>query len=259
MQHIFKTSIIQWKTAFLILIIFATFATQNCNITHESQSSRKTQENMITIKTFIFNHFSQNTYLIYDETKDAILIDPGCFFEQEKKDLQSFIEENKLHLKKVVYTHCHLDHAFGSKFIGDTYPNIEFVAHKDEAFFIDDAKNQSKRFGIQMEQPPNLTSHIDEGEVLSFGQTELKTLHIPGHSPGSICFYNEVEKIVLVGDVLFAGSIGRSDLPGGDHDTLVSGIKAKLMQLPDDMTVYSGHGPTTTIGIEKTSNPFLKH
>lgn len=213
---------------------------------------------MTTIKTFVFNHFSQNTYLIYDDTKEAVLIDPGCFFDPEKEELAKFINDNDLQLKKVLYTHCHLDHAFGANFIGKTFKGLEFIAHKEENIFIDDAINQSLRFGIKMEQPPELTSFINEDDSVTFGNSVFKALHVPGHSPGSICYVNETDKYVLVGDVLFSGSIGRTDLPGGNQDSLISGIKTKLFALPDNFVAYSGHGPATTIGAEKASNPFLR-
>ncbi|MBK8809024.1 MAG: MBL fold metallo-hydrolase [Bacteroidales bacterium] len=213
---------------------------------------------MINIKTFVFNHFSQNTYLVFDESKEAAIIDSGCFFEQEKQKLLQYIESNNLKLTKIIFTHCHLDHAFGTRFFHDTYNNLEIAGHKNESIFIDDAINQGLRFGIKMEQPPRLTKELEEGDTINVGNSVFEILFVPGHSPGSLCYVNRERKIVFVGDVLFEGSIGRTDLPGGNLDLLLNGIKSKLLTLPDDYIVYSGHGETTTIGNEKKNNPFLK-
>lgn len=211
-----------------------------------------------TIHTFVFNHFQENTYiLINNKTKTCAIVDPGCFFDEEKKQLSDFIQNNSLTVEKVLYTHCHLDHAFGANYVHHTYPNTPFYAHKDEEFFISDAINQSLRFGISMEQPPKVTHFIEDGDTLRLGDIEFKAIHVPGHSPGSICYYQKESNTLICGDVLFAGSVGRSDLPGGNHDTLIQGIMQKLMVLPDNVTVYTGHGPTTTIQIERDTNPYL--
>lgn len=210
------------------------------------------------IQKFTVNHFGQNTYLIIDEhTKACAVIDPGFFFEKEKEDFKDVILSQGLKLEKILFTHCHLDHAFGARYVYEEFPVIDVIGHKDEMFFIDDAINQSLRFGIKMEQPPAISIFINEGDKVTIGSVSFQTFHVPGHSKGSICYYNKDEKIIIVGDVLFAGSVGRSDLPGGNHDILISGIRSKLMTLPNDVVVYSGHGPETTIGVEKTSNPFL--
>lgn len=213
---------------------------------------------MLTIKTFSFNPFSQNTYVVSDDTEKCIIIDPGCFFDEEKQRLSSYISSNNLKPVKVVYTHCHLDHSFGAEYIKETYPNISFEGHEAELYFIENAHHQARRFNISMEQPPKLTNFISEKDVIKFGKSELKVLHTPGHSPGSLCLYSEEDRIVFVGDVLFKGSIGRTDLDYGDYDTLLGNIKSKLMTLPEETEVYSGHGPNTTIGREKNQNPFLK-
>ncbi len=210
------------------------------------------------IKTFTFNHFGENTYLVVNnEKKICTVIDPGCFFDKEKEELKNYINSNGYTLDKIVFTHCHLDHAFGAKYLYDEFPIIEIAGHKDEMFFIEDAINQSFRFGIKMDQPPSITNFIDNGDKILLAGVEFDCIHVPGHSAGSICYYHKESKSLIVGDVLFSGSIGRSDLPFGDGALLVNGIKTKLLTLPDDVVVYSGHGPTTTIGTEKFSNPFL--
>lgn len=210
------------------------------------------------IQTFVFNHFGQNTYLVIDEqTKECVVIDPGCFFDEEKQKLISYIQTNKYILTKIVFTHCHLDHAFGARSIANAFPNIGIYAHKNESVFIDDAINQSLRFGITMEQPPKITNYVSDGDIVEIGSHKFFAIHVPGHSPGSICYYNAEHKVIFCGDVLFAGSIGRSDLPGGNHEQLIEGITKKLMILPDDVTVYSGHGPTTSILVERDTNPYF--
>lgn len=212
---------------------------------------------MATIKIFPVNHFSENTYIIYDDTKECVIIDPGCYFDDEKKTILSFIEENNLILKKVLYTHCHLDHFFGAKFIKKNFETVPFAAHKTESVFIENAHDHANRFRITIEQPPALDVFIEDGDIIKFGNTELKAIWVPGHSPGSICYYNAEDNFLICGDVLFNGSIGRTDLQGGDYDLLIKGIKTKLLTLPDSCVCYSGHGPNTTIGNEKKSNPFL--
>lgn len=210
------------------------------------------------IQTFVFNHFGQNTYLIIDETTSiCAIVDPGCFFDEEKQKIKNYIQNNNLSLQKIIFTHCHLDHAFGAKFISKEFSPIEIFAHKNESIFIEDAINQSLRFGISMEQPPKITNFVNDGDEVSVGSLSFKAIHVPGHSPGSICYYNAPNNVIFCGDVLFSGSIGRSDLPGGNHQQLITGIKEKLMSLPDNTKVYSGHGPTTTIKIERDTNPHL--
>ncbi len=212
---------------------------------------------MITVHTFVFNHFSQNTYLIYDQSGKAALVDPGCYFEPEKQQVLNFLKQENLELSMVLFTHCHLDHAFGAKFIREQFPDIPFYAHETEKVFITDALQHAGRYGLSMEQPPAITDFISHGDVIKLGESELKTFHVPGHSPGSICFYSEESAFVIVGDVLFSGSIGRSDLLGGNMPQLISGIRTHLFTLPPATTVYSGHGETTTIGDEKSTNPFF--
>ncbi len=208
------------------------------------------------IKRIIFSPFEVNTYIIYDKSKDCVIIDPACNNKQEQNYLLKFLEENRLKPVKLLNTHCHLDHVFGNKFVSDSF-NLETEAHKEEEFNINNATNAAKLYGIQMDAPPPIKVFTGEGDSIKFGYSELKILHVPGHTAGSLSFISEEDNFAVVGDVLFKGSIGRTDLPGGDYDTLISNIKTKLFNLPDDMAIYPGHGGETSIGFEKRYNPFV--
>jgi len=211
----------------------------------------------MNIKAFQFNHFAQNTYVLYDETKEAVVVDPGCFFDEERKGLRDFLTREMLVVKKIIFTHCHLDHVFGAKFLTSIIPDVGLEAHRNEKYFIDTFQQFASSFGVKAEQPPALTAFINEGDTVSFGNTSLVAILVPGHSPGSLCYYCEDNNILITGDVLFRGSVGRSDLPGGNAEILISGIVSKLLVLPDDTVVYPGHGQTSSIGHERVSNPFL--
>lgn len=209
------------------------------------------------VKTFTFNPFQENTYLVYDDTKEAIVIDCGCIIDYEKKAFKQYIADNELNIVKVINTHLHLDHQFGNRFLFETY-NIAPVAHAEDEFLLENVKSQGAMFGIPLkEEAQTLSGYIEDNQVFKFGNTTFKALHVPGHSPGSVAFYFENENAVFVGDVLFKSSIGRTDLPKGDYATLILSIQNRLLPLPDSTVVYSGHGPTTTIGEEKVNNPFL--
>lgn len=211
----------------------------------------------MTVKTFTFNPFQENTYIVYDETKEAMVIDCGCILDFEKKQLKQFITENELNIVKVINTHLHLDHQFGNKFLYDTY-HIAPLAHQEDEFLLENVKSQGAMFGIPIkEEAQALGGYIADNEIFNFGNTTFTALHVPGHSPGNVAFYFENENAVFVGDVLFKGSIGRTDLPKGDYATLIRSIQNRLLPLPDSTVVYSGHGPETTIGEEKVSNPYL--
>ena len=211
---------------------------------------------MIKIKTFIVNPFQENTYLLYDETGEAVIIDAGCYSQAEKDELLSYLKANNLVLKRLLNTHSHIDHILGNQFIVANF-NLELESHKEDEFLIKRAKEQAASFGISIESSPLPTKYLNEGDQIKFGDSVLDIIHAPGHSPGSIVFYNKVEGFMIVGDVLFNQSIGRTDLPGGNYDTLISSIKNKLFPLGDEMEVYCGHGSNTTIGQERISNPFL--
>lgn len=211
----------------------------------------------MVIKVFIFNPFQENTYILHDETNESVIIDAGCISDSEKKQLQQYILENNLTVKHLLNTHLHLDHQFGNKFIFDTY-QIAPEAHHEDEFLLENVVAQARSYGFQInESAQKIGNYIDENQEIVFGNSILKVIHVPGHSPGHLAFYLEAEEAIFVGDVLFKGSIGRSDLPKGDFATLIRSIKNKLMPLPDSTVVYSGHGPITSIGDEKLNNPYL--
>jgi hydroxyacylglutathione hydrolase len=208
------------------------------------------------IKKYVFSHFGQNTYLIYGSDKKAALIDAGCLFKEEREQLAAFIRAEGLELEQVLYTHCHLDHAFGALFVSQEFPGVKFLAHADEKRLIEGAVEYAGMYGISMEQPPAIDSFISHGGTVHVGGIQLQAIHVPGHSPGSICYYSEESSLVFTGDVLFHRSIGRTDLPGGNHQQLLAGINSKLYSLPKDTAVLPGHGQYTSIGEEIASNPF---
>jgi len=209
------------------------------------------------IKIFTFNPIQENTYVVHDETREAIVIDAGCYYEKEKQQLKSYIDDNGLKLKRVINTHLHFDHQFGNKFLFDTY-GIAPEAHKEDEFLLERVVAKAMIFGLPIQEDAQpIGSYIEEHQEISFGNTILKSIHVPGHCPGHLAFYAEKEKVLFAGDVLFRGSIGRTDLERGDYATLVNNITRKLLILPEETIVYPGHGPATTIGAEKTSNPYL--
>lgn len=211
---------------------------------------------MLYLKSFTFNPFQQNTYLLFDDKGTAFIIDPGNSSSSENTTLKNFIEEKKLNLTRLLLTHAHIDHILGNKFIFDTYGLLP-EAHKEEVFFIERLPQTATMYGVPFEASPFPEKYIEPGDKIILGQYEFETIFTPGHSPGSISFYNKENKLLISGDVLFYNSIGRTDLPKGDHETLLRSIREKLFVLPDDVKVYSGHGPATTIGFEKQTNPFL--
>jgi len=211
---------------------------------------------MIKIKKFVVNPLQENSYILSDETGECIFIDPGYFYEEEQEETSGYISENKLKPVKITNTHCHFDHIMGVEFVRKEY-NIPLFAHPDDAFWIEQAIDQGQMFGFDMKPVNPIDTFFQEGEKITFGKSELEIFHVPGHSPGHVVFYNEKNNFLIAGDVLFYGSIGRTDLPGGNSRQLIAGIKNKLFKLPDETKVYSGHGPETTLGFEKTTNPFL--
>ncbi|MCW3093178.1 MAG: fold metallo-hydrolase [Ferruginibacter sp.] len=211
---------------------------------------------MLKIKSFSFNPIQENTYLLYNELKDCIIIDPGCYFDEEKESLKKFIEQNNLHPTLLLNTHCHLDHVFGNKFIADTY-QLALHIHEKEKLVLAYAPTSGLMYNLPFDNYTGEFIFLKEGDKITLGQDELQIIEAPGHSPGSICFYCSKQNFIIGGDVLFRGGIGRTDLPLGDHMGLLNNIKAKLLVLPAETVVYSGHGPATTIGEEKRNNPFL--
>ncbi len=212
---------------------------------------------MLSVKIFTFSPVAENTYVLFNQQNDAIIIDPGCYSDAEKNELNFFLEKNALTPVQLINTHCHLDHVFGNKWVHETY-GLELFIHPDEEQVLRFAPEAGNMWGLPFENYDGPLHFLNENDVLKLGNDELKTLLTPGHSPGSICFYCEAQNFVIGGDVLFRESIGRTDLPGGNHFALIESIRQKLLVLPDNVTIYPGHGESTTIGYEKTHNPYLK-
>jgi len=210
------------------------------------------------IKTFEFNPLGVNTYVLYDRTGECVVVDASCFFPDENKLLLNFILDNNLVVKHLVNTHLHFDHIFGVNFLASQF-GLKLLVHRDDIVLLENLSQQLQLFGFNtnVDYRPEIGGFLAENDVVSFGEQQLKVLHVPGHSPGSIVFYNEKEKLALVGDVLFNGSIGRTDLLEGSFEQLTEGIRTKLFTFPDDTEVYPGHGPKTTIGQERRYNPFV--
>lgn len=212
---------------------------------------------MFHIKAFTFNPVQENTYLLYNEQRECIIIDPGCYFDTEKEELGSFIKAQNLQPKLLLNTHCHLDHVFGNKFIAEEY-NLTLKAHLLEKEILEMAPASGLMFNLPFDNYAGEVINLEEGDIISLGEDQLKVIHAPGHSPGSICFYCEKQHFIIGGDVLFQNSIGRTDLPYGNHQDLLKNIKEKLFPLPKDVKVFPGHGPATKIGEEMKNNPFLQ-
>lgn len=205
---------------------------------------------------FVFSPIEVNTYILVEESGDCTIIDCGCYDRQEFRKLEEFIEGHNLNPVLLLNTHCHLDHIFGNRFVLEKYGLKTFSCELDE-MNRKDAVSHAMLFGLTMENPPEPAGFISDNQIVSFGTTELVALHVPGHTTGSLAFYSEKNGCVFTGDALFAGSIGRTDLLGGDYSTLIESIKCKLFVLPPSTVVYSGHGNETTIGKELKSNPFF--
>ncbi len=204
-----------------------------------------------------FNPFQENTYIIYDETGECLIIDPGCYEPHERIELNNFITENKLKPLRLLNTHCHIDHIYGNHYVAATWGLLPEI-HRGELPVLEAAPSVSMFYGLPAGEPsPAPGKFIEEGDIITFGNTQLEVLLTPGHSPASLSFFCKADKFLIGGDVLFKEGIGRTDLPGGNFDTLVNSIKSKLFPLGDDVTVYPGHGPSTTIGYERVFNPFL--
>ncbi|MTI32591.1 MBL fold metallo-hydrolase [Xanthovirga aplysinae] len=210
---------------------------------------------MIEIKSFTFNPFMENTYLLFDETKECIVVDPGCYENHEKQELTEFISNKELKVVQLLNTHCHIDHVLGNQFIKDTY-GVELAIHPSDTPTLKSVEVYAPQYGFPNYQTNVAESFLEEGNKIRFGNSELEILFVPGHAPGHVAFFNQKQQMLVSGDVLFQNSIGRTDLPGGDFDTLINSIQQKLFPLGDEITVYAGHGPTTTIGHEKHHNPF---
>ncbi len=212
--------------------------------------------NMITIEKFIFNDFQVNTFILSDETKECLVVDPGCFTAEERNILVQYCSKHKLKPVKIINTHCHVDHVLGNAFIYRNY-NIPAAIHKDDKYLLDGVVEYGQMFGFVVERPPEINEYLADKSPVKFGKSELTILHVPGHSRGSIALYSPEQKFIIAGDVLFNGSIGRTDLPGGNYNTLIKSIKSRILTLPEDVVVHPGHGHSTTVKAETETNPFL--
>ncbi|MFY0608153.1 MAG: MBL fold metallo-hydrolase [Cyclobacteriaceae bacterium] len=212
---------------------------------------------MMEIKSFVFNPFYENTYLLWDETKEAIIIDPGCYEKYEQEELKSFISQQGLNIKLIVNTHCHIDHVLGSYDMKEAY-HCPLWIPEGELEVLRSVVAYAPQWGISQYTEAEADRLLKESDVINFGNTTLTSLLVPGHSPGHLMFLHHESKRMIGGDVLFKGSIGRTDLPGGDHQQLLERIKTKVYSLDEDIEIFPGHGPTTTIGEEKRTNPFVK-
>jgi len=212
---------------------------------------------MLTVKAFSFNPVEENTYILYNEKKDCCIIDPGFYFPAEREKFKGFIEETNLQPTLLLNTHCHLDHVFGNKFVHDTW-GLSLHIHEKEKQMLDLAPASGEMWQLPFENYEGELIFIKETSGIKIGNDELEIRFAPGHSPGHVCFYDEADGFAISGDVLFHGSIGRTDLPGGDFHTLINSIQTQLFTLPDETKIYCGHGPMTTVGFEKMNNPFVK-
>ncbi len=208
------------------------------------------------ISKFIFNLFAENTYVLYDETKEAIIVDPGCYSDDEKESIINFIEKNNLKPIAIVNTHCHVDHILGVNFLKN-YFNIDFWANKKDKYLLDSVAEIAEVYEFEIENKPEIDRHISASDEIKFGNSKLKILEVPGHTSGHLAFFSPEDKFVLTGDVLFKDTIGRTDLPGGNLDLLMNSIFTQILPLGDEVEILSGHGASSSIGAERKDNPFL--
>lgn len=211
---------------------------------------------MLHIKSFVCNPYQENTYLLYDETGECAIVDPGMYSGEEQNQLIKFIAVEKLKPIMLLNTHCHIDHVLGNKLVYDTWGLLPQF-HKGELPVLEAIPSYAPMQGINYEVSPNPEMFLPEEGTINLGNCQLELIFSPGHSPAHLCFYNRADNFLIGGDVLFRGSIGRTDLPGGNHEQLLKNIREKLFVLPDDCKVYPGHGQPTTIGFEKANNPFF--
>lgn len=208
---------------------------------------------MLRVQSFTFNALAENTYVVYDDTRQCAIIDPGCDTQQEQEVLSAFIDKHALQVTHLINTHAHIDHIVGNQYIQATY-GVQLALHQQEVSMLQAAIQYAPAYGFTTYKPVEAKKLLTQDEVIQVGNTPLVVLHVPGHSPGHIALYSQQAKLCLSGDVLFRGSIGRTDLPGSDHVLLLKSIHQQLFSLDDDIVIYPGHGPKTTIGIEKKHN-----
>ncbi len=209
------------------------------------------------VKSFTFNPFQENTYIVYDNSKECIIIDPGCYTNAEERQIEDFIIKEKLVPVKLINTHCHIDHILGNKFVHETW-GLQLNMHTQEVPVLESADATSKMYALDNFKGSNYPkTFLNENEKIIFGETTLSILFTPGHSPGHICLYSKKNNMLISGDLIFKGSIGRTDLPGGDYNTIIQSIKSKIIKLPNETKLFCGHGPSTCLENEKKNNPFL--
>jgi glyoxylase-like metal-dependent hydrolase (beta-lactamase superfamily II) len=208
------------------------------------------------LKVFTFNPFQENTYLLWDDSGKGVIVDPGNSHTREDDELVEAVENLGLKPVAIWLTHAHADHVCGTAFLARRF-QLPVAVHPQDVRLLENAPFFATLFGFSMEVPPRPSLLVEEGRNMRFGNTSLEVRHIPGHSPGHVVYIHHESRQVLAGDVLFRESIGRTDLPGGNHELLISGIRQKLLTLPDNYVVWAGHGPATTIGHERRFNPFL--
>ena len=213
---------------------------------------------MITIQDFCFSAFQENTYVLYNELKEAIIIDPGCYTRIEEKILSDFIRKENLKPTLLLNTHCHLDHVFGNNYVSETYGLTAHI-HPNEQIVLDRLPEAAAKWGAPTEAYKGPIQYIQEGEIIPLGNDAFKVLLTPGHSPGSVCFYHVEQDFMIGGDLIFKDGVGRTDLPGANPLDLIKSIRTQIFPLPDSLTIYSGHGPVTTWGREKEHNPYIKY
>ncbi len=211
---------------------------------------------MLKVKALTFNPAQENTYILFNDQNKAIIIDPGCYYSAEQETLKDFIKDTKLEPVRLLNTHCHLDHVCGNRWAAETW-GLELWIPSGEEPVLANAPLHGDKWGMPFKNYDGPIHFLHEGETIVLGDDTLHIILAPGHSPASMCFYAAKEKFLIGGDVLFRDSIGRTDLPGGDHETLIRSIREQLFTLPDDVTVYPGHSEPTTIGYEKEHNPFF--
>jgi hydroxyacylglutathione hydrolase len=211
---------------------------------------------MLKVKVFTFSPVQENTYVLYNEHNKAIIIDPGCYFSAEQEKLKLFIDDTGLVPVRLLNTHCHLDHVFGNKWVYDTW-GLELYIHRGEEPMLKLAPLSGEQWGLPFTNYEGPLHFLEEGDTVNLDEDTLQVILAPGHSPASICFYCEKQQFLIGGDVLFRESIGRTDLPGGNHQDLLDSIRTKLFVLPGEVIVHPGHGPSTTIEYEIENNPFL--
>jgi hydroxyacylglutathione hydrolase len=213
---------------------------------------------MSSVTSFTFNAFQENTYVVTDVlTKKTIIVDPGCHTDTEKEELMAHLVSGNLEVVGILNTHCHVDHVFGNAFLKRSFPDVPLYIPRGESVVLQSYPAFAALYGLVAEPSPEPDRYLEDDELFTFGETSLKVCLTPGHSPASVSLYCEKDQYIIAGDVLFYLSIGRTDLPGGDYETLMQSIRKHFLSLPDNVTVYSGHGQSTTIGFERRHNPFL--